>query len=268
MGLVSDPPDDLPPNPYAAPHTDADRAKRTLHAPGKPISILYGAAIAGTFMARAVAATTPPPLAALARQLAVASAFAASVLAMAWLYAAWKGIPQSHRGTVSPRRAALSMLIPFYNAYWAIAVNLALCGTLDGILERARSDRRAPRALAIIASSTWLASFVVSFAVTAAHRSFTGIESVAIPVVTSGLWLAYMVQCDRARDAVARLGDDVATLGAPRLSPIQRQRGPGIPAAIGLMLLIVLGLACWQIMDPGDARTRGKHAQPPAAGAR
>jgi len=65
-----------------------------------------------------------------------------------------------------------------------------------------------------------------------------------------------MVRCDQARDAVARIGDDPATLGAPRLSQLQRQRGPGVLAAIGLGLFIVLGLACWQLLAPGERPPR------------
>jgi len=256
----------IPPDPYAPPLVNVDRARPAQHAPGTPIAILYGAAAAGNVTARVVAGTTASIVGVVASEVAWVSTLCASGLAMAWLYAAWKGVPESHRGTVSPRRAAFSMLVPFYNAYWAIAVNVALCGTLDGILERARSHRRAPRALGMIASFAWLASLVVGPAMAAAHRPITVVESVLSPAVTSGLWLAYMVQCDRARDAVARLMDDPATLGAPRLSPIQRERGPGVLAAIGLGLLVILGLACWQILDPGTAAPAGgKHAQPPAS---
>jgi hypothetical protein len=60
----------------------------------------------------------------LARFLSVplfALGLSVAVQAMVWLYAAWRGIPEPYRGTISPRRAALSLLIPFYNAYWTIA---------------------------------------------------------------------------------------------------------------------------------------------------
>ncbi|MGH7298308.1 MAG: hypothetical protein ACRELB_25435, partial [Polyangiaceae bacterium] len=83
------------------------------------------------------------------------------VFAVAWLHAAWIAVPASHRGTVSPRRAALTLLIPLYGLYWAYAVNVALCGTLDGILAHAGSRSRAPGMLARIAAGVWLGSFVI-----------------------------------------------------------------------------------------------------------
>jgi hypothetical protein len=65
-----------------------------------------------------------------------------------------------------------------------------------------------------------------------------------------------MILCDRARDEVVRLGDRAAALGGVRLSQLQRERGPGALATVGLWLVIlvvlVLGLACWQILQPGE----------------
>jgi hypothetical protein len=181
--------------------------------------------------------------------------YAILALAMAWLYAAWKGVPESHRGTVSPRRAALSLLIPFYNAYWGVAVNLALCDTLDGILARRGDGRRAPRTLAAVAGAVWLGSYALAAAMVAANR-FSALVSMLLPAVMGSLWLVYMLRCDQVRDIVARIGPDAVTLAPPRLSQLQRQRGPGVLAIVGLCMLIVLGLACWQVLSPGERVSR------------
>jgi hypothetical protein len=186
---------------------------------------------------------------------------ATSVLAMAWLYAAWKGVPASHRGSVSPGRAVLSLLIPFYNAYWGIAVNLALCDTLDGILTRAGSDQRAPRALGAIAYFTWLGSFVVGVALFEANHPLSDWFSLLAPYVTRGMWLSYMVACDRARDAVARLGDRVATLGTPRLSELQRERAPRALMVSCLSLAVIVFLAWWNFLV-GESAVRDRQAAP------
>jgi hypothetical protein len=69
------------------------------------------------------------------------------------------------------------------------------------------------------------------------------------------LRLAYMVQCDRAREAVVQLGDRAA-LVPPDLTPLQRRLGPGLLAVVGLLMATVSGLACWQfweIMQPRQA---------------
>jgi hypothetical protein len=244
---------DLTRDPYAPPQAEIARVGPPDHAPGKVIAVLYGAALASSIVARAATYAPSPQLQRLASIAFHVFSSPKPVLALAWLYAAWKGVPASHRGTISPRRAVLSLFIPVYNAYWALAVNLALCDTLNGILTRARSTRRAPRTLAMTATAAWLGSFVLVTAVQAARNwSLAAWLREILPVVTGSLWLAYMVKCDQARDEVARLGDSLATLGAPRLSELQRQRGPSALAVIGLCLLIPLGLACWQLLSPAD----------------
>ena len=70
---------------------------------------------------------------------------------------------------MSPKRAVFSLFIPFYNACWSIAVNVALCDTLDGILHRAGSHRRAPRALGVVASAVWLGTRVIGAAISGRH---------------------------------------------------------------------------------------------------
>jgi hypothetical protein len=240
-------------DPYAPPHPDVDRATPPAYAPGRALAIVYGAAIGATVVARTVTYYAGGTIATLAWQGESLTRLASSVAALAWLYAAWKGVPASHRGSVSPRRAALSMFIPLYNAYWALAVNAALCDTLNGILERARSERRAPRTLGIAAAGTWLGSFVVAAAAVAAHRTIPVPIIIGMPVVPGSLWLAYMVQCDAARHEVARLGDRVEALGAPKLSPLQRTKGPNAFVAIGgFVFLFVVFLAIWQLLAPAE----------------
>ena len=98
------------------------------------------------------------------------------------------------RGETGPARRS--------SAYWAIAVNVALCDTLDGILQRACSPRRAPRTLGVVASAVWLETRVVGAAIRgrhvedAAHR--LGVDLVVV-TLTGGLWLAYMIRCDWQR---------------------------------------------------------------------
>jgi hypothetical protein len=250
--ILQTPKDGPFPNPYDPPRTDVGRAAPPTHAPGKGIAALYGAALVANAIVSVADYT--PALRYLSGPARTALAPVVPVLAMAWLYAAWKGLPPPYRGTVSPGRAALSLLIPVYNAYWAIAVNLALCETLDGILRRVGDDRRAPRALGLIACATWLGSVVVGIALAAAHHPLRPWFSFVTPYVTHGMWLAYMIACDRARDAVARLGDRIATLGHPRLSELQRQRPPR-----AFMVICILGfllfLVVWQILQPGPVRS-------------
>jgi hypothetical protein len=82
----------------------------------------------------------------------------------------------------------------------------------------------------------------------AAHRF--GVDLV-LTTLTGGLWLAYMIRCDRARQAVARLGDQVNTSRSPRLSPLQRTPGPRALSVVFLTLLVLVpGLACWQRLQP------------------
>jgi hypothetical protein len=227
-----------------------------LYAPGRIIALLYGAAIAGIMIGRSLAYFAEAPLGPIAVTATSVLVYATVILAMAWLHAAWTGIPQSHRGTVSPRRAALSLLIPLYNVYWALAVNLALCDTLDRILARSSSSRRAPRTLAAVAWVAWLGCLVLNYAFSAADLPPTIVRSLLTTAITGGLWLAYMVQCDRARDEVARLGDGLAKLDTPELSQLQRRRGPGALAIGAIWWLVIMGLGCWQILSPGERAPR------------
>jgi hypothetical protein len=195
----------------------------------------------------------------IAQLLAVACAFATFVLMLLWLHAAWQGVPVSHRGTVTPLRAASRILIPLYGFYWGVAINLALCDTLDGILASARSDRRAPRRLAIAALVGWFGGLVAATAIAMVHRPMPGFTLV-MPVARAGLWVAYMFSCERTLDAVAELSARGANLGEPRLSRIQRRRGPGVVGAIAWVVVFLLGVAVYLVLVPPNHAPRRRAA--------
>jgi hypothetical protein len=116
----------------------------------------------------------------------------------------------------------------------------------------AGSDKRAPRTLAIVATTTWLVLSTLFASVTIAHRANSAVGTLS-SVAIDGLWLAYMILCDRAREEVARLGPDPSALGAPRLSRIQRKKGPHPVAAIAVSIIAVVGfLGCWQVLQPSE----------------
>src|SRR5262249_30176769 len=143
----------LPPpyNPYAAPHAQVIVRHADGDAPGEFVKWMYAGAVGLSVVAWSVHYAGPSltesrveiPL--IASALLVPLAAAKCALAGAWLYCAWKGVPEVQRGTISPWRAALSLAIPVYNLYWIFAINTVLCDTLNGILERAREPVRAPR---------------------------------------------------------------------------------------------------------------------------
>src|SRR5262249_42611720 len=155
---------------------------RAAGAPGRVVAPLYGAALAIEVTARAVAVTSYPGY--WIQLVSFGVGLARAVLAFAWLYVAWKGIPKSRRGTITPRRAAFSLLIPFYDAYWALAVNVALCDTLDSMLERTRSEHRAPRVLAVVAGVAWLGFWVIGAAVGASGHHLPLLQEVVMPAAS------------------------------------------------------------------------------------
>jgi hypothetical protein len=144
-----------------------------------------------------------------------------------WIHTTWKGIPEGLRGTLSPRRAWLSLFVPLYGFYWAFAVNLTLCDTLNAVLEDARSPQRAPRLLGLFANAFWYLAplYVVYFPWSLRHGFLRWLPE-AFALFDGGLWFAYMLQCDDARLAVARIAARAGGLPAPRLSYLQRSAGP------------------------------------------
>ncbi len=243
-----------PYDPYLPPlNADGERHGRRSSAPAI-VTLLYGAAIMANLSARAVVAYSADPGVRVITGAAItASGTVSTALALVWIYVAWNGIPETHRGTISPRRAVLSFFIPVYNAFWVFAVNAALCDTMNGILERTGSSRRAPRLLGGIAGAAWLGSLVIASAFVSAGRTAGWafyLLTLLAPAVTGGLWFTYMLRCDLARSVVASLRDRPNALGTPRLSQIQRESGPGVGTAIALWGLVVFGLACWQFLTP------------------
>jgi hypothetical protein len=187
------------------------------------------------------------------------------LIVVAWVYLAWRGIPASHRGTMTPSRAACTLLLPVYNLYWAFAMNLALCDTLDGVLVAAGSDKRAPRTLAIVATTSWVVLTTIFVGLTALHRANTPM-AILLTVAVDGLWFAYMILCDRAREEVARLGDDASALGVPRLSRIQRTKGTHPVAVIALSFIAIVGFfGCWQILQPSERTPASVHQDRPGS---
>ncbi len=252
----SEPGSPTPGDPYAPP--GASGSSSTFgHAPGRYLSWMFGLLIPESLFLK-FAPLISISVGQSASLLLSGIMVARVVLWTSWLYAAWKGIPEKHRGTITPRRAALSSLIPVYGTYWDFAFNVALCDTLNGILERGSSSRRAPRILGIVANAAGWVSFVlrVTTRLPGQPRS-TAVD--VVPLLVDALWFAYMVLCDHARESVARLGER-AVLGAPRLSAIQRTRGPGAIAAVGFIALALLGLACWQILSPNNPRAASHQA--------
>jgi hypothetical protein len=223
------------------------------HAPGRSLVAVYGAAVALDLIGRVAMHFR---VASVLRYAAFAVGLSGGVkfvVAMGWIYSAWQGIPATHRGTISPRRAVLSLFIPFYNVYWALAMNAALCDTLDRILERGKTGRRAPRMLGTAACVVWLGMSVLAFALRL--RGLTPpVADVFFPAISGSFWFAYMIACDRAREAVAQLGDNATAIGKPRLVPLQEKRGPRALALVAFFVLVVLGLALWQVLSPGEPR--------------
>jgi hypothetical protein len=248
-----------PANPYAPPGAvAADLPRAAAHAPGRALAAMYAG-----YMALSVGYRVVPFLGVGVSYLWWRAGFTTALgaahylIVLSWVFLAWKGVPASHRGTMTPWRAVLTFFIPFYNLYWAFAMNVALCNTLDGILVSAGSERRAPRTLAIVASAMWVSFLGIDRVLAAVHEvnAVNAMLSLAMGPVTPSLWFAYMLLCDRAREAVARLGADPAALGEPRLSRVQRKKGPHPVAAIAVSIIAIVGfLGCWQLLQPAEPR--------------
>jgi hypothetical protein len=254
-------------NPYAPPRAAVEALAGPLrHAPGRALVWMYAAAFGVRTAINGSYALGWRPSTSLVSAASVAVGVAHTGIVLAWIFLAWRGIPRSHRGTMSPWRAVYSLFMPVYDAYFVVAMNVALCDTLNGILESARdgagrnlSLRRAPRTLAIVASVVWLSMFPAGLIVRFTNPR--GLYAAWLLVTATGpmsgaLWFAYMLLCDRAREVVAQLGADASALGAPRLPRIQRKKGPHPVAAIVLPLVaIIMLLASWQVLQPAARGT-------------
>ena len=176
----SDPPPRPAYDPYAAPVAVHEPLEGSGRGPARGVTWAYGVTVAAALslsLVETLAARGRWPLPWFIEVLRSADGVADVVLPAAWLYASWKAIPDSRRGTISPSRAAFSLFIPVYGLYWGLAVNLALCETLDAVLVSSRSTRRSPRTLAVLAYAFFLASAVVTlvatFAIARARSSAT-----------------------------------------------------------------------------------------------
>jgi hypothetical protein len=237
-------------DPYAAPREDPTRGPR--RAPGQSLTWLYGTTVVANVvfvLVDRLVVSSP-----LLDALVTVTRWFGPAVAAAWIHQAWRGIPDTHRGTISPWRAWLSLLIPFYGFYWAIAMNIALCDTLNSIVGKGRLARRAPRTLAIVANALWYVTMVATAAFAA--RGVQGVLAwlpFALGAIDRGAWFAYMLLCDAARDEVVQLSHMPRGLPAPRLSPLQREPGPRPLPTVAFCAIAFLGfLACWQILQPGE----------------
>jgi hypothetical protein len=136
-----------------------------------------------------------------------------AAIVLAWVHAAWTGIPAQDRGSMTPRRAALTLLVPLYNLYWAFSVTVAFCDSLDLALAERSTERRAPRHFGIVGCVVWYADMLIRLVVNfATPNTFTARWGVPLQAarwlspsmvatsVVQFLWVAYMVQCNGALD--------------------------------------------------------------------
>jgi hypothetical protein len=180
--------------------------------------------------------------------------FVGFAIAAAWIHASWRAVPESHRGTISPVRAWLTLLVPFYGFYWALEMHLSLCSTFDSITGRRPP---APRALGVAANGLYFVRIVLGAVIGARgiHGGPAVSVATAVGLVDVVAWVIYMFQCDSARFAVQRLARTPRSLPAPRLTPLQREPGPSIATiVVCVVLMTVVGLGCWQILQPGERR--------------
>lgn len=108
--------------------------------------------------------------------------YAQGFLGMAWIYKAWKWLPQDERwsrhwkGWITPDMACFFLLIPYFQYYWMFVVDCGLCDAFDRLRVRYPTSEPAPKTLAILAC----------------------IMQLIIPLpVGSILWLMYMAKIER-----------------------------------------------------------------------
>jgi hypothetical protein len=180
-------------------------------------------------------------------------------VASAWLYIAWRSIPERYRGTISPGRAAFSFFIPIYGIYWVLAVTRALCDALDRIFVEAGSDRRAPRQLGIFATVTFYANVALGWANSIAMSHPSGAArllqwaSYGSSHLDHALWLVYAFASDEALGAAVQIAKTGDAAAAPDLSHVQTPRRLRLLPLVAFWVVAAVGfLACWQILQPGE----------------
>lgn len=125
----------------------------------------------------------------------VAAVLTTLVLSMAWLALAWGDVPPQLRQGLSPLSAVGRNFIPLYGFVWIFRMVDRLCSTLDAQLAWAGVLQRAPRHLGHLAAACTVAGpFLV--------RPIPALDWLP-SLVAHGLWFAYMLRCDAARQAIA-----------------------------------------------------------------
>ncbi len=104
-------------------------------------------------------------------------------------------MPRELRGGVTPGGAVVGLIVPLFSIYWVFGVNVRLCGYVDSLLASIDDPRRAPKALAIIATVIYFVPIAMKLAEVS---QYTFLVLIADHV----LWFVYMLQCDELRRAV------------------------------------------------------------------
>ncbi|HVJ89528.1 MAG TPA: hypothetical protein VM580_06965 [Labilithrix sp.] len=79
-----------------------------------------------------------------------------------WVYKVWEWLPREQRytrhwgGTISPLRAALFFLIPYFHYFWMFVINCGLCDAIDRMRVTYPTREPAPKGLAIAAGISQL----------------------------------------------------------------------------------------------------------------
>jgi len=77
------------------------------------------------------------------------------ILGLAWLYTAWRRVPEPCRRTydnrkVEPSEAVWKLFIPFYGFYWLFVANIGLCSALERHAKQVRLQRNGPSSFALV----------------------------------------------------------------------------------------------------------------------
>jgi hypothetical protein len=246
-------------NPYASPRADPAPSGPSRRAPGAFVKWLYAGSIGIGLSGHLISLSQlwislPAELGMAARGAQLGGTWSGNVLAAVWLYCAWNGLPEAHRGRISPARAALSLFVPFYNFYWIVVISPVFCDAVNQILARGSERVRAPRQLGLAAGILQLTVPFASFGVTIVLGGRPWL-SLVFSLLLSSMWMLYMLQCDPARDAVARMVERGETAFEPRLSKLQEGRGSGCLISFTMAVLLFLALAIWQFLSPTPPRS-------------
>jgi hypothetical protein len=237
--------------PYAAPRAPA-RVGYLGNVRGRALPIVFAIAAAMSAFNRGARVWGPASF----RSAAVLGNYSALVVGfvveLAWVYLAWSSVPPAYRGKVTPRAAAVGLVIPGYNVYWKVAMNLSLCNALNAVVAQGPSDVRAPRTLSIVLNAVSWVGGIFAFAASKSP-SVARYSEVAVPLAHT-VWCVYMIGVDRARGEVAALEGAFA----PDPGPLDRLRERGIARGgtlvavlfVGFIVVLAAVLALWRILAP------------------